>query len=285
MKRQILLLGVFLSSLIIGCTQDEALESISNESDFSNEIKKVETLFESNMQEEKDESAYSDEGDKIEASMSYEDRLVYYDYINRNGSEKPTPPLKTTSRSWTGGSGLVLKAKGVRCYPYDELILVMDCEDHKEKSYVSGNTGETFVDSNGNVHFFFCIVPRNISYGGLNEDIATFKRFFDCEDSDNNTRMYINGYRMNDVTLNEFDLGLKGDGKGNITFFFAPPSNRNDGFGRFGESSNATRNGIIYTDDEDDNNINYVGPIQGIGVVAPNTNPDYSHNTILRVYF
>lgn len=168
MKKQILIAGVFLSSLIMGCTQDEALETLSNESSLINEIKKVETLFADNMQKEKDKSAYSDTDEKIETSMSLEDRLVYYDYINRNGVKTPTPPLKTSSRGVvsTDGFGLVLKPKGIRCTPYDELILVMDCEDHREKSYVSGNTGETFVDGNGNVHFFFCVVPNNLSYGG-----------------------------------------------------------------------------------------------------------------------
>lgn len=278
MKRQILLLGVFLSSLIIGCTQDEALESISNESDISNEIKKVETLFESNMQEEKDESAYSDESEKIEASMSYEDRLVYYDYINRNGLEKPIPPLRSTSSVSWHGDGLLLKPKGVRCYPYQEVILVMDCEDHKEKSYVSGNTGETFVDSNGNVHFFFCVVPRNMSSGGLNQYNATCERFFDCEDSDNNTRMYVNGQRVSDYILNECDLGIKGDGRGNITFFFSPKNLSSGQFGRFGESSDPSRNGIIYTDDEDDNNINGYKPV--VLLI-----PEWNHNTLLHVHF
>ncbi len=291
MKKQILIAGVFLSSLIMGCTQDEALETLSNESSLGNEIKKVETLFADNMQKEKDESAYSDTDEKIETSMSLEDRLVYYDYVSRNGINIPTPAIKTSSRGIipSDSPGLVLKPKGVRCYPYNELILVMDCEDHREKSYVSGNTGETFVDGNGNVHFFFCVVPSNLSYGGgLNEAKADFYRFFDCEDSDNDTRLYSNGIRLPRYQLETCTFGIKGDSKGNVTFYFNLKVAKNtDIYGRFSMGPDSSSKGIIYTDDEDNNNTNRSGWIKGAGVL---TYPDYllpihNHNTSMNVYF
>lgn len=288
MKKQILIAGVFLSSLIIGCTQDEALETLSNESSLGNEIKKVETLFADNMQKEKNEALEVDEGEKLETSMPYEDKLVYYDYINRNGVKTPTPPMKTSSReALSSDFGLVLKPKGVRCYPYNELILVMDCEDHRERSYVSGNTGETFVDGNGNVHFFFCVVPKAMTrIGGLEEKRENFTRFFDCEDSDNDNRLYLNGWRV--YYLDYATEGIKGDGRGNITFFFnVGDSNWHDGFGRFGTTSDPARNGIIHTDDEDDNNINSYGfpPPLGPGGYPTNMFETLDHNTTMKVYF
>lgn len=291
MKKQILIAGVFLSSLIMGCTQDEALETLSNESSLINEIKKVETLFADNMQKEKDESAYSNTDEKIETSMSLEDRLVYYDYINRNGIGIPTSSMKTASRGNVppNGFGLVLKPKGVRCYPYDELILVMDCEDHREKSSVSGNTGETFVDGNGNVHFFFCVVPGDLSYGGgLSEREADFYRFFDCEDSDNDTRLYSNGMRLPRYQLDTCTFGIKGDSKGNVTFYFNLKAAKNpDIYGRFGMGPKSSSKGIIYTDDEDNNNTNHGSWIKGSGILLyPNDLlPIHNHNTSMNVYF
>lgn len=286
MKKQILIAGVFLSSLIVGCTQDEALDSISNEVSVSNEIKKVETLFAGNIEEGKNESEYSDEGEKIETNMSIEDRLVYYDYISRNGiNNKPIASFSPASRSWAGGSGLVLKPKGVKCFPYDELILYMDCEDHKEKSYTSGNTGETFVDSNGNVHFFFCIVPQSLTYGGgLNQYHTTFKRFFDCEDSDNDNRLYINGIRMQNNIINNTDLGITGDGRGNITFHFNLDGSNNDGYGRFGgRNGTDPSEGIIHTDDEDNNNQNSYSPF--VAFPPSSVFIECNHNTTMKVNF
>lgn len=281
MKKRNLIAGAFLSIMTMGCTQDETLEKMTNDDSISYEIKKVETLFAKGTQEEKDESVYPDDGEKIETIMSYEDRLIYYDYINRNSEklEKITPPLNTASRSWTGGSGLVLKPKGVRCYPYDELIFEMDCEDHREKSYVSGNTGETFVDGNGNVHFIFCIVPQAATYGGgLNQFASNLTtRYFDCEDNNTDNRFYINGYRQVNG-INNYSLGIQEDQKGNITFYFNFKGSRSDNFGRFGKSSDPSRNGVIYTDDEDNNNINSHRPI----VVSI---PGWNNNTLLNVYF
>ncbi|WP_455666160.1 hypothetical protein [Phocaeicola sp.] len=288
MKKRNLITVVFLSIMTIGCTQDEVLETMSNDDSISNEIKKIETLFARNVQEKKnvsiypddsrkDESVYSDDSEKIETSMSYEDKLVYYDYINRNKLEKTVSNLNPTNR-YTGTDGLVLKPKGIRCFPYDELILVMDCEDHKERSYVSGNTGETFVDGNGNVHFFFCIVPSGMTYGGgLNQFVWDTTRYFDCEDSNNDNRFYLNGYRLANGLTNS-SLGIQEDDRGNITFYFNFAGSSSDGFGRFGTSSDPSRNGVIYTDDEDDNNANTYHPL----IIS---RPDWNHNTLLNVYF
>ena len=287
MKKRNLITMVFLSIMTIGCTQDETLEAVSHNDSIINEIKKVETLFAKGTQEEKDESVYPDDGEKIETIMSYEDRLVYYDYLKRNGSDNSIihSPI---SRGWDPSrpsGGLVLKPKGVRCSPYAELILVMDCEDHREKSYVSGNTGETFVDGNGNVHFFFCIVPSGNSVGGLYEDCQYFARTFDCEDSDTDNRFYYNGYRIANSDVNKERWGIEENEKGNITFFFNCKGT-GSGFGRFGESSDPSRNGIIYTDDEDDNNINSYGwwaaPLVGY---PDNIFKSIDHNTTMKVYF
>lgn len=264
MKKQVLITGLLLSLCALGCTQDETLELTNNDDSIGCEIDKIEKIIANGL--EKDESQISDEGDKIETNMSYDDRLVYYDYIKRNGTDKPRPFIGARGYDVQldkSSFGLVLKRKGVKCAPYRELIFRMDCEDHNGASYVSGNTGDTNIDSHGNVNFFFCVVPKESAGYGLYKYDRAYVRFFDCEDSSTDNRFYINGMQIPNGYVNETGWGIEEDSNGNIRFYFNLSGRR--AVGSFGHSSNTALNGIIYTDDEDNNNRNwYEAPIPEI---------------------
>lgn len=69
---------------MISCQNDE-LNSIVEESTLNQEIKKIEFLMEEGAV--KEEIQYSPEATKTETSMSYEDRLIYFDFIKRNNDK------------------------------------------------------------------------------------------------------------------------------------------------------------------------------------------------------
>lgn len=283
MKKTILI-GTILSLGMTSCQNDE-FNSIIEENTLNQEIKKIEYLMEDGAI--KEESTYQEGDTKIETSMSFEDRLVYYDFLKRNdGKVKNEYTGPTRSSTYNEEAfGLVLKTPYLSCSPNRELILVMDCEDSNSKSYTSGNTGQTFVDSNGNVNFFFCIIPASNITNGLHKIDKGFARYFDCEDSNTNNAFYVDGWRIDNAYVNGTKWGITENSSGNITFYF---KNTNWGSGStgFGHRT-SSNNGIIYTDDEDNNNTNqwivptpYSLDAQRSGVLG-----EYEKNSEIKVHF
>lgn len=95
--------------------------------------------------------------------------------------------------------------------------------------------------------------------------------------------------RLTRYQLETCTFGIKGDSKGNVTFYFnLKPGKYSDIYGRFGNSSNQSSNGIIHTDDEDNNNTNSGAWTQGgvINITYPDyIFPIYNHNTSMNVHF
>ena len=282
MKRTILT-STFSLFCIISC-QNNDLESITDEAVFNQEVNKIEKEWEEGI--EKTETLYSPGDTKNEYSMSYEDRLVYFDFLKRNKGvnlDRYTGPTRSATYN-ESVFGLVLKAANVPCSPYREFVFIMDCEDSRSASYTSGNTGATFVDSNGNVQFFFCIVPVANMTNGLYKKENTFIRYFDTEDSNTNNGYYIDGIKSNSQYLNATNWGITKDNNGNIAFYFL---NNNWGSGStgFGHKT-GSNNGIIYTDDEDDDNVNSWHAPFPYGPTGPTELfSECSNNTGLKVHF
>lgn len=284
MKKTIFMCAI-LSLGMMSCQNDE-FNSIVEENTLNQEIKKIEFLMEEGAI--KEESIYQEGDIKIETSMSFEDRLVYYDFLKRNDwkvrSEYTGPTRSSTYNE--DAFGLILKSSvNQNCGIYRELILVMDCEDSNSQSYTSGNTGLTFVDANGNVNFFFCIVPSSSITNGLHKIEKGFARYFDCEDHNTNNAFYVDGLRINNSYVNNTKWGITENSSGNITFYFI---NTNWGSGSYGFGhKTGSNNGIIYTDDEDDDNANrWIVP----SPYSPNANIDgllgeYENNSEIKVHF
>lgn len=282
MKKTILI-GAILSLGMMSCQNDE-FNSMIEESTLNQEIKKIEYLMEEGAI--KEESIYQEGDTKIETSMSFEDRLVYYDFLKRNAgqvrNEYTGPTRSTTYNEET--FGLVLKSSSNQnCGIYRELILVMDCEDNNSQSYTSGNTGQTFVDSNGNVNFFFCIIPASNITNGLHKIDKGFARYFDCEDHNTNNAFYVNGLRINNSYVNGTKWGITENSSGNITFYFI-----NNGIGSIGFGhKTGSNNGIIYTDDEDDDNTNqWIVPVpMSLDAMRSFYLGEYEKNSEIKVHF
>lgn len=85
------------------------------------------------------------------------------------------------------------------CGVYKELEINMDAEDTRQDSKKTGNTGDSFVDGNGNIRFKFCLTeasqfyPGGVflldhvdyapSYGGSwNGTMQVVIRYHDCDD-------------------------------------------------------------------------------------------------------
>lgn len=289
-----------LSLGMISCQNDE-FNSMVEENSLNQEIKKIEYLFEEGM--EKKESIYQEGDIKTITQMSYEDKLVYFDYIKRNGiKDDYTGP---TSRATYDEStfGLIPKGAGVSCGAARELRFRMDNEDGSSQSYITGNVGDTYIDNRGNVNFVFCIVPKNsivfpamILHKTDLSQTGSFSRFFDCEDDGTENLYYVNGEKVSRSFINSTNWGITEDSNGNVTFYFyhvpgvSGYSKGEGGHGVFGHiTSNAsTRNGIIHTDDEDSSNIN------SYSSNAPSIEPDryiknyfteYGVDSSIKVFF
>lgn len=280
MKKELLM--CIISSLgMISCQNDE-LDSMPDEL-ITREINKIETEWKEGVI--KEENVRTGE-EKVETSMSYEDRLIYFEFLSRNNGhiiDDYTGPTRTATYD-ESKFGLVLKAQSVSCAPYREFRFVMDCEDDDTTSYTSGNTGATYVDSDGNMNFIFCVIPVANMTNGLYKKDNTYTRFFDTEDSNTNNQYFVNGIRTDSQFLNSTNWGITKDSNGNITFYFLN-GNWGSGTTGFGHKT-GSNNGIIYTDDEDDDNTNKwnvptpLAPESGLGLFT-----EYEKNTGIKVHF
>lgn len=283
MKKTLITCAI-LSLGMISCQNDE-FNSMPEENSLNQEIKKIEYLFEEGM--EKEEFIYQEGNTKVETSMSFEDRLIYYEFLKRNNGNIATEYTGPTRANTYNEEvfGLVLKSPNLSCSPYRELQFIMDCEDSNWKSYTSGNTGSTFVDSNGNMNFIFCIIPASNIANGLHKIENGYARSFDCEDHNTHNVYYVNGMRADKSYVNNTKWGITEDGSGNIVFYFKN-TNWSSGSTGFGHKT-GSNNGIIYTDDEDDDNANaWIVPTphsldsQRSGVLG-----EYEKNSEIKVHF
>ena len=299
MKKTLITCAI-LSLGMISCQNDE-FNSMPEENSLNQEIKKIEYLFEEGM--EKEEFIYQEGNTKVETSMSFEDRLIYYDYIKRNGIKDDYMGPTTRATYDESTYGLILKGTGVSCGTGRELKFRMDTEDNNNQSYITGNVGDTYIDSQGNVYFVFCIVPINsitfpatILYKTDLSQTGSFSRFFDCEDSGTDNQFYVNGKEVSRSYVNSTNWGITESSNGNVTFYFynisgnSGHSKGEGGHGVFGHTTSnpSTRNGIIHTDDEDNNNIN------SYSSNAPSPEPDryiknyfteYGVDSSIKVFF
>lgn len=184
---------------------------------------------------------------------------------------------KVMRSGYSTTAGVVGVFKVGSCGSYKELIIHMDCEDNRDGSYVSGDVGDTSVDSNGNVDFRFCLTESNRFYpGGVllvdQVDGSTvnsywiFVRRHDTEDSKGSNSVYGNHAQYNsDVAISNGFTKLSRDNA--IMAWGFPTSNSYYpyppyGFGPSGINYGLllvdfASTGIIYCDDEDSKNGNW----------------------------
>jgi hypothetical protein len=156
-----------------------------------------------------------------------------------------------------------------------EVRINMDNEDRNEASYVSGWVGGTQRDGNGNLRFVFCRVGAD-QFRALNSvsssrsnyavlrlsgrcpaDSVEFERQFDNEDNNNanNSSGVLWPSVMNNNTRMRFCLFRGGSSYGtglpDLGFDYGVFAESNFGF-----TTTSGGTGVIYSDDEDNNNAN-----------------------------
>lgn len=213
---------------------------------------------------------------KLQASM---DEYVV-ELMNRSAVAKE----KVMRTAYSSTNSVVGVFKISTCGSLKELTVGLDCEDHNEDSGISGNVGASYVDGNGNVRMIFCLANADRYYPGgvllvdhINYSIRytsgiysalrqvdAFVRHHDLED--NKPANYISS---NDERYTSKEL-LKGhtkiDNDATLAWGFPPKFSYFDFYDYYGTGSvdyglltpNRASTGIIYCDDEDNNNANWI---------------------------
>ncbi|MFN8208099.1 MAG: hypothetical protein U0T82_11915 [Bacteroidales bacterium] len=212
-------------------------------------------------------------GEKIESDAP--DNYISIDINNEiNRIDKsPRIPLKSFGQYTVG----VIKSGS--CGSYQEVDVFLDCEDDSPSSTTSGWVGDNTVDANKNVMLRFCAVPCNNfvpytypyavlrlgfqvlptdSYGSVTYQL---KRKWDTEDNNNKNAFYYTGTpdpnlppewpNVNDGNWLLYFLMYKGNPSGTFPYFGIS-------YGVFGTIADASQRGYVRTDDEDNNNANWM---------------------------
>ncbi|WP_296123177.1 hypothetical protein [uncultured Bacteroides sp.] len=189
------------------------------------------------------------------------------------------------------------------CGVYKELEINMDAEDTRQDSKKTGNTGDSFVDGNGNIRFKFCLTeasqfyPGGVflldhvdyapSYGGSwNGTMQVVIRYHDCDDKHTKNKVVTCG----DSRYDHIDKLSKGFTQINknaalawafpsqfkvpsvCSSYFGPKSLIT--YGVLSGSANSVT-GRIYVDDEDTNNTNWAKLYRNLALTANLPNGDY----------
>lgn len=129
----------------------------------------------------------------IQASMDeYEQKIM-----NRQSVAKE----RVMRTAYTGTTDVVGVFKVGSCGTYKELTLYLDAEDTRQKSKIEGHVGDTFVDGNGNVRFKFCLTEAtryypggvflvdHINYSQFGGTLDVLVRYHDCDDKHTNNKI------------------------------------------------------------------------------------------------
>jgi len=222
---------------------------------------------------QKVETVMTDESLKQETSAWAE-----YSEAMENEYERSNSLRKKSTKSAYGNFVGVIKQKfwsippyTTGCGEYDELWVFMDCEDSNNNNNKGGWTGATVVDRN--ITLKFCLVPQSLfsrskyhTYAVLDlnwEPYANIERYFDNEDDGNTNYVKLNGTEINpnyyfpdaleqsNNTLLSFYVFWQDANNGSTTF-----PNLGIQYGVFGTLSGKSQ-GYVYSDDEDNSNVNY----------------------------
>ncbi|NOQ26680.1 MAG: hypothetical protein GQ564_15075 [Bacteroidales bacterium] len=158
------------------------------------------------------------------------------------------------------------------------ITIKLDCEDSGNSSSVSGWSGDSFEDSNGNIWLVFCACNHsqftNYGFHGyavlqisdvnyLAEDLDQIHLYLDNEDSSNSNNIYIDGVSQGQnstilyptkITANTHLYWIYYPQSSSGSFYF--PKSFASSYGVLGDFNNNYA-GYIYSDDEDYNNDNY----------------------------
>lgn len=188
--------------------------------------------------------------------------------------------------AYTGTTDVVGVFKVESCGTYKELTLYLDAEDTRQNSKIEGYVGDTFVDNNGNVRFKFCLTEAtqyypggvflvdHINYSQFGGTMDILVRYHDCDDKHTDNKII-------DSTHPEYQridqLGGYTVVNSNVALAWAyPPYPRNQWgyipgvgprnsikYGVLAYAYTIEDLGMIYVDDEDSSNKNWLKSYKG----------------------
>lgn len=200
--------------------------------------------------------------------------------------------------------------KSGSCGTYKELHLYIDAEDTKQHSYVEGSVGDSYVTSNGNVVFKFCLTEANryypggvflvnhISYSLGGKPMSVYVRYHDCDDKHNKNSISFSNHpayqSLNDISQGHTVIDKNAAlawayppyplGMWDIIPGVGPRGNIEFGLLAAGVSMGDTRRGRIHVDDEDSSNKNWFKQVHG-STQSAGIGIDVGKNTDYYVFF
>lgn len=271
-------------SAIICCSCGENSFLQSSEMDLAELNQQYELAKEAEVVSEEDSLKIETRADAsvIESSMQ--------EYVTELNNRISVAKEKVMRSAYGVTGTLVGVLKVGSCGTYKELSIAMDCEDKRDNSNTTGNVGDTFRDSNGNMHFHFCLteadrfypggvllidhINYNSKYTGLPMDIIV--RHHDTEDSGGSTSMSSEHSEYNkldkiskgltNITPSHADLAWGFPRPGNFSYPSYPPPIPAVGpsgiqYGLLVKQPSST--GTISCDDEDSGNDNWAKEYSG----------------------
>lgn len=250
------------------------------------------------------------EGDDISPKVeTQEDEYVIEasarEYVTELMNQISIAKEKVMRSTYSTAGGVVGVFKVGSCGNYKEFTIVMDCEDSRDASSISGSVGDTFVDKSGNINFRFCLTESNRYYPGgvlsLNETTEGTENSFqilvrrhDTEDSNASNSIWSTDQRFD--TYDEVSKGYTKISSGNIILawgtpgmvpYYPKPQYGPSGI-EYGMLLNLASIGQIYCDDEDSKNANWAqtharGVIHDVDRIESTFGVTVGSNTIYKV--
>ena len=171
------------------------------------------------------------------------------------------------------------------CGTYKELTLHLDAEDTRQNSKDSGPVGDTYVDGNDNVNFKFCLTEANryypggvflvnhINYSQFGGTMDVLVRYHDCDDKHNKNSISSTDTRFSSVkdlagyTIVDTYAALAWAYPPYPRPQWTPPfglgPKQSITYGVLLDGPAFTDRGIIYVDDEDSSNKNWLKHYKG----------------------
>lgn len=283
MKKIILVISVIIAGIVIySCTKEKELTNNTYKPskktfDFS-QFGKIETVYNERENPIKETDTLPKDGPEIGIEPDILDTII-------TSIEDSVPEILKS----LGDCGYVGVFKKSTCrnsktgQNYTEVVIYFDSEDDNNQNRMDGETGGSYRTGNNDIEMHFCLVPQDL-FGNTGVDYGVLRwspiacgtqfegscrmslvRFLDCEDNNNITKLIEGGQTLVNQDFDPYHL-THADNRGNVRmeFAFFRSFCHNANFPDLGMEYGvlgtfpASNFGHIYSDDEDDNNINYM---------------------------
>lgn len=208
-------------------------------------------------------------------------RAVMDEYVEGLMNRQAVAKEKVMRTVYAATTDVVGIFKVGSCGTYKELELLIDAEDTRQQSFITGNVGDTYINNSGNPIFKFCLTEasqyypggvflvNHINYTQFGGTLDVLVRFHDCDDKHTDNRI-LSSTDPNFQTKEDISKGYTFITDNAALAWAFPPRPLSmwapiPGIGpkkpmKYGllAGSVAARKGRIHVDDEDSSNKNWL---------------------------